>query len=71
MITLDGESLALEDWQRVGQTEYVALRREIDPGSHALRTAGEDTFGVLVYGYGQYTSYMVPGGLNLESITIW
>ena len=25
-------------------------------------------FGIQVYGYGQYTSYWYPGGLNLDKI---
>jgi hypothetical protein len=29
-----------------------------------------DTFGIIVYGLGQYTSYAYPGGLNLEQITV-
>jgi hypothetical protein len=76
-ITLDGESLELEDWEMVGITEYVTLRLEIEPGPHSLRSGveGDDedlgAFGVLVYGFGQYTSYMVPGGLDLEVIAPW
>ena len=25
-------------------------------------------FGITVYGYGQYTSYWYPGGLNLKTV---
>jgi hypothetical protein len=70
-IGLDGESLEAEAWEAVGLTEYVSLRLEIEPGSHSIRSSAGETFGVLVYGYGQYTSYMVPGGLDLESIAPW
>ena len=28
------------------------------------------TFGITVYGYGQYTSYMYPGGADLQRITV-
>jgi hypothetical protein len=76
-IALDGESLELESWEMVGTTEYVTLRLEIEPGPHSLRSGvSEDqeeqgAFGVLVYGFGQYTSYMVPGGLDLEVIAPW
>ena len=31
---------------------------------------GDHKFGIVVYGYGRYTSYMYPGGLNLDTITI-
>lgn len=70
-IVFDGESLDDEDWQMVGLTEYVVLRREIQPGSHSIRSLSDEPFGILVYGFGQYTSYMVPGGLDLEPIAMW
>jgi hypothetical protein len=34
-------------------------------GSHSI--TGDMPFGITVYGYGQYTSYWYPGGLNLIS----
>ena len=46
------------------------------PDSHrlAVRAAGlltrDKNFGIVVYGYGSYTSYMYPGGLNLETVVI-
>ena len=35
-------------------------------GSHNI--TGNAPFGITVYGYGQYTSYWYPGGLNLTDI---
>jgi len=70
-IELDGDGLQDEDWQMVGITEYVTLRREIDPGPHSIRSTTDQPFGIVVYGYGQYTSYMMPGGLDLEPISMW
>jgi hypothetical protein len=35
-------------------------------GNHTAN--GDQPFGISVYGYGQYTSYWYPGGLNLEII---
>ena len=35
-------------------------------GSHNI--TGDMAFGITVYGYGQYTSYWYPGGLNLTDI---
>lgn len=35
-------------------------------GNHSI--SGSAAFGITVYGYGQYTSYWYPGGLNLTSI---
>ena len=31
---------------------------------------GNQEFGIVVYGFGNYTSYMYPGGLDLEAIDI-
>ena len=41
------------------------------PAKRVSPKSGETPFGALVYGFGQYTSYMVPGGLNLEPISLW
>jgi len=35
-------------------------------GNHNIQ--GDMPFGITVYGYGQYTSYWYPGGLNLDKI---
>lgn len=70
-IVLDGESLAEEDWQLVGRSEYTTLRLRIEPGSHSIHSSESVLFAILIYGFGQYTSYMFPGGLNLDPITIW
>jgi hypothetical protein len=32
------------------------------------KRAGSMPFGITVYGYGQYTSYWYPGGLELMTI---
>lgn len=37
-----------------------------DDGDHLLTSP--QPFGVQVYGYGQYTSYWYPGGLNLDPL---
>jgi hypothetical protein len=68
-VLLDGVSLGGEDWQRLG--DYVTLRLEIPPGSHRVHAADDQPFSILVYGFGQYTSYMVPGGLKLDPISMW
>ncbi len=70
-IALDGADLSGAGWQPIEGSGYVALRHEIPPGSHSITSASGTTFGIVVYGYGQYTSYMYPGGLNLEEIAIW
>ncbi len=64
-ITLDG--VAVGGFVAIGATGFgvarVKLANNVD-GNHDL--LGDKAFGVSVYGYGQYTSYWYPGGLDLE-----
>ena len=64
-ITLDGSD--------VGGTFTPIAGREVaivpvEGGTHTM-SAG-DTFGVIVFGMGQFTSYAYPAGLDLEEILI-
>lgn len=70
-IFLDGGNLANNSWVDVPGTNYKLLRLPITPGSHIIASDNDTTFGIIVYGYGQYTSYMYPGGLDLEQISVW
>ncbi|HEY8377249.1 MAG TPA: IgGFc-binding protein, partial [Nannocystis sp.] len=66
-ITLDGAPVA--NFTAIGGTGYgvarVKLNNNVD-GNHDL--SGDVPFGVHIYGYGQYTSYWYPGGLDLKVI---
>lgn len=64
-IILDGASVSTT-WTTVGDREVGIL--PVSGGTHTM-SAG-DTFGVLVYGMGQFTSYAYPAGLNLEEILL-
>lgn len=46
--------------------EYARTNLEIDGGIHYIESSGY--FGLTVYGVGRYTSYMYPGGLDLQKI---
>ena len=66
-ITLDG--MDLPALTPIGGTGFGVARVEISnagDGTHSL--SGDQKFGVQVYGYGQYTSYWYPGGLDLKFI---
>ena len=41
----------------------------IAAGAHRLRSPTRVAFGIKVYGIAEYTSYMDPGGLDLQLIT--
>jgi len=56
-------------WSPIGQTGWAVARLALegkDDGDHLLTSP--QPFGVQVYGYGQYTSYWYPGGLNLDPL---
>jgi hypothetical protein len=63
-VELDG--MPITGFREVAGTGLASARIEIEPGSHALES--NDFFGVVSYGFGTYTSYMVPGGLDLKPI---
>jgi len=68
-ITLDGNALGFTP---IGATGYGLARvyplgaGALGDGNHSI--TGNMAFGITVYGYGQYTSYWYPGGLNLTDI---
>jgi hypothetical protein len=66
-VTLDGAT-EIETSTPIGDSGFGVARVELAGGNHRL-TATEP-FGVSIYGYGRYTSYWYPGGLDLEPIDI-
>jgi hypothetical protein len=61
---LDG--VEYTDFEAVGTTGYGVARIQVSGGSHAL--IGSEKIGITCYGYGNYTSYLYPGGLNVDPI---
>ena len=67
VITIDGQ--AVGGFQAIGGTGFAGVRVQLSNagnGDHSI--TGDKAFGVQVYGYGQYTSYWYPGGLDLNLI---
>jgi hypothetical protein len=70
-VTLDG--VEVTSFTQIGSSGYGVARVTLDQfpsvgGNHFA--TGTEPFGITVYGYGQYTSYWYPGGLDLEEIPI-
>jgi hypothetical protein len=63
-VLVDGE--LVDDWIAIGETDFSVARVQVSGGVHKIE--GARPFGVLVYGFGAYTSYMYPGGLDLSVI---
>ncbi|MFK7990649.1 MAG: IgGFc-binding protein [Sandaracinaceae bacterium] len=63
-VTLDGT--AVGGWRAVGASGFQTARVPIAGGQHVIN--GGQPFGIVVYGFGSFTSYMYPGGLDFEQI---
>ncbi len=48
--------------------EWARTNLEISGGIHSI--SGGDPFAITVYGVGNYTSYMYPGGLDLKEVPV-
>jgi hypothetical protein len=69
VVTLDGELVS--GFVPVGGSRFtVATVRLSQAGSHEVRGQSAFGLGIVLYGYGQYTSYMLPGGLDLAPLTM-
>jgi hypothetical protein len=56
-------------WQPLGTTGYgIARVKFASTGNGNHRIKADQKVGITVYGYGQYTSYWYPGGLNLSDL---
>jgi hypothetical protein len=68
-VTLDGVAVAAGSFSAIGATGFsfasVALSNAGN-GNHSIKAPSKA--GITVYGYGQYTSYWYPGGLDLNFI---
>ena len=54
------------DWEPIGDSGFVVGHQELKPGPHRVRA--DLPVAVQVYGFGAYTSYMFPAGLNLDRV---
>jgi hypothetical protein len=64
-VVLDGALLG--GFEPIGGTVMSTTSQRIRGGAHAIE--GTAPFGILVYGFGSYTSYFYPGGLDLRRIS--
>ena len=73
VVAPQGEAVLLDDQpltatpQRVAGHDVYTL--PIAAGAHRIRSPASAPFGIKVYGIAEYTSYMYPGGLDLQLIT--
>jgi hypothetical protein len=69
-VSIDGKPLADSEFERVGSSTFGVAQYLLDNAKavHTLKADAE--VGLTVYGYGWFTSYMYPGGADLDRITI-
>ncbi|MFT3927542.1 MAG: IgGFc-binding protein [Myxococcales bacterium] len=66
-VMLDGDTVL--GFEPLGQTGYAIATKKLEQaGAHELYTEGGAPVGIALYGFGAYTSYMLPGGLDLRLI---
>lgn len=63
-VYLDGDVIG--GWTPISTSGYAVARIPLNPGSHLAESDGETGFGITSYGYASYTSYLFPGGMNVE-----
>jgi hypothetical protein len=66
-VTLDGKIITT--FKPVGQSRFSVSTVELmRSGAHVLRGEIGGGLGVMLYGLAPFTSYMLPGGLDLRPI---
>jgi hypothetical protein len=66
-VLLDGNSVL--GFVTLGTTGYAVATVKLEQaGAHELHSEGGAPVGISLYGFGAYTSYMLPGGLDLQLI---
>jgi len=69
VVTLDGELVG--NFKPVGSSGFtVTTVRLTRAGAHEIRGSSPFGLGIVLYGFGSYTSYMLPGGLDLAPLAI-
>lgn len=65
-ILLDGTPIDAGSFTSIMGSGHAVAQLEIPAGTHHVES--DEPFGIVVYGFGIYTSYAYPGGLDLEPI---
>jgi hypothetical protein len=68
-VTLDGNVMAANVFQTLPGGGYKVSRMPMSAGSHTL--SADKRVGLEVYGWDFYVSYGYPGGMNIETLSIF
>jgi len=69
VVTVDGKGLEPATGKAIGATGWVVYRVTLGDGKNGAHTlSAPQPVGLQIMGYGKYTSYQYPGGLDLARI---
>lgn len=66
-ISVDGALIPAQAFSPIGNSGYGVARWKLEP-TEIHEAKASEKFGITVYGYGTYTSFMYPGGLDLAPL---
>ena len=67
-VTLDGDAIPASEFQAIGASGFSVARHELSRSDQFHEISSPQQFGIVVYGYGRFTSFMYPGGLDLKRL---
>ncbi|MDD5309538.1 MAG: IgGFc-binding protein, partial [Deltaproteobacteria bacterium] len=65
--TVSLDDVAVSSWQPIAGTSYQVARLTLQAGAHRAESQDATGFAITSYGYAEYTSYLYPGGMNVEN----
>jgi hypothetical protein len=69
-VRIDDAVLGASAFTPVGSSDYGVAQFVLDESKAVHSLEADQEVGLTVYGYGRYTSYMYPGGADLDRITV-
>jgi len=69
-VRIDGQLVPAAAFQPVGDGEFGVAHVDLSSTKSVHTLSADMEVGLTVYGYGLFTSYMYPGGADLERITV-
>jgi hypothetical protein len=68
-VILDGHQIAPTEYTGIGSSGHSVLQRQLEK-VQVHRIEASEPVGIMVHGYGSFSAYAYPGGLDLKSITV-
>jgi len=69
-VRIDQQVIDASEFKVVGNSDYGVAQVLLSNDTSVHSLVADEEVGLTVYGYGWYTSYMYPGGADLDRITV-